>query len=134
MEIFALEYGKWLCASYRVYLVCTGLYDNIEQLSNVNLTFFRRAATIKTGPLNYVRMAEMYRNMLSLDLKDAKRMADLTKGYPYAFQELGVLSFKRKAGDTDDEILLRLKQELFSYAYITLSLPFFGEYIEEYGI
>lgn len=45
---FVSEYGRWLRAGYPVYFICTGLYDNIQELSNVkNLTFFRRAATEK---------------------------------------------------------------------------------------
>lgn len=57
MVMFASEYGRWLRANYPVYLVCTGLYENIQEVSNVkNLTFFRRATTIKTEPLNMVRM------------------------------------------------------------------------------
>lgn len=77
---FTLEYGKWLRAGYPVYVVCTGLYENMIEVSNVkNLTFFRRATTIKTEPLNTVRMAL------------------LAKGYAYAFQELEVLYFKKKS-------------------------------------
>ena len=30
---FASEYGRWLRADYPVYLVCTGLYDNIRKLA-----------------------------------------------------------------------------------------------------
>ena len=56
MVVFASEFGKWLRAGYPVYLVCTGLYENIEQLYNVkNLTFFRRATTVKTEALNFIR-------------------------------------------------------------------------------
>lgn len=37
---FASEYGRWLRAGYPVYFVCTGLYENIQELCNVkNLTF-----------------------------------------------------------------------------------------------
>lgn len=95
---FTLEYGKWLRAGYPVYVVCTGLYENMLEVSNVkNLTFFRRATTIKTEPLNTVRMAETYRRLLKIDLDEAKRMALLAKGYAYAFQELEVLYFKKKS-------------------------------------
>ncbi len=39
---FTSEYGRWLRANYPVYFICTGLYENIQELSNVkNLTFFR---------------------------------------------------------------------------------------------
>lgn len=49
MIAFAGEYGNWLRSGYPIYLVCTGLYENIQELANVkNLTFFRRASTIQS--------------------------------------------------------------------------------------
>ena len=117
MEIFALEFGKWLRAGYPVYLVCTGLYENIEQLSNGrNLTFFRRATTIKTGPLSYIRMVEMYKAKLAVSSDTAKKLAESTLGYAYAFQELGVLAFRKQDSEIYDDIIDKLKVELYSYA------------------
>ena len=43
--------------------------------------------------------------------------AKITKGYAYAFQELGVLCFKKKAEETLEDILPMLKAELFAYSY-----------------
>ena len=118
MLVFALEFSKWLRAGYSIYLVCTGLYENIEQLYNVkNLTFFRRATTIKTEPLNAVKMVETYRRELKIDLDTAKDLVRLTKGYPYAFQELGVLYFKNSKLEKLDRIISDLKEELFAYSY-----------------
>jgi hypothetical protein len=118
MVKFASEYGRWLRADYPVYLVCTGLYENIQEVSNVkNLTFFRRATTVKTEPLNTIRMAEMYRNRLGVDTDEAREMAKCTKGYAYAFQELGVLYFKRKSTERLADIIPELKSELFAYSY-----------------
>lgn len=118
MIVFASEFGMWLRAGYPIYLVCTGLYENIEQIYNVkNLTFFRRATTVKTEPLSYLRMSEMYRKKLNIDVKNARVLADITKGYPYAFQELGTLYFGKKENDTLDQIIEDLKSELYSYAY-----------------
>ena len=115
---FASEYGRWLRANYPVYFICTGLYENIQELSNVkNLTFFRRATTIKTEALNFIRMSEMYKNKLNIDLKKARKLAKITKGYAYAFQELGVLCFKKKKEETINDILSQLKIELFAYSY-----------------
>lgn len=37
----------------------------------------------------------MYRSKLQIDLGLAREMAKITKGYAYAFQELGVLYFKK---------------------------------------
>lgn len=118
MVMFASEYGRWLRANYPVYLVCTGLYENIQEVSNVkNLTFFRRATTIKTEPLNMIRMTEMYRNRLNIEIDEAREMAKCTKGYAYAFQELGVLYFKKRSNETLEEIIPELKSELFAYSY-----------------
>ena len=115
---FASEYGRWLRAGYPVYFVCTGLYENIQELSNVkNLTFFRRAATVKTEPLNMIRMTEMYRSKLHTDIEQAREMSKITKGYAYAFQELGVLYFKKKDTESLEDILPKLKAELFAYSY-----------------
>ncbi len=114
---FASEYGKWLRAGYPVYLVCTGLYENIQELSNVkNLTFFRRATTIQTEPLNFIRVAEMYKNKLEVSSEEARKLAKLTKGYAYAYQQLGVLCFKNKGAALED-IIQQLKSDLFSYSY-----------------
>lgn len=115
---FASEYGRWLRAGYPVYFVCTGLYENIQELSNVkNLTFFRRATTVKTEPLNMIRMTEMYKNKLNIDIEQAREMSKITKGYAYAFQELGVLCFKKKDTESLEDILPKLKEELFAYSY-----------------
>lgn len=115
---FASEYGRWLRADYPVYLVCTGLYENIQELSNVkNLTFFRRATTIQTEPLNRILMAEMYKNKLNIPIEKAKEMAFITKGYAYAFQEFGVLSFKKGTGFNLNDVVAELKAELFAYSY-----------------
>ena len=118
MIVFASEFGMWLRAGYPVYLICTGLYENIEQLSNVkNLTFFRRATTIKTEPLNLIRMVDEYKNKLALDESVALELAKVTMGYPYAFQMLGVLWFKKTDKESKARVYEKLQVELFAYAY-----------------
>ena len=118
MTLFASEFGKWMRAGYSVYMVCTGLYENIEQVCNVpNLTFFRRATTIKTEPLNMIRMSETYKRTLHTDAVKSRELAQMTKGYAYAFQELGILCFKNQDDINLEEIISRLKEELFAYSY-----------------
>ena len=115
---FTSEYGRWLRANYPVYLVCTGLYENMMEVSNVkNLTFFRRASTVKTEPLNMVRMAEMYRRLLPIEIDEARKMAKITKGYAYSFQVLGFLYFKKRQSETLEDIIPPFKAELFAYSY-----------------
>lgn len=115
---FASEYGRWLRANYPVYFVCTGLYENIQEVSNVkNLTFFRRATTIKTEHLNMIRMSAMYKSKLDIEIEEARRMAKCTKGYAYAFQKLGALYFKKRENDKLEDLIPELQAELYSYSY-----------------
>ena len=62
-------------------------------------------------------MTEVYRNKLSISIDEAREMAIITRGYAYAFQELGVLYFKKCNDETLDDIILRLKTELYAYSY-----------------
>ncbi len=118
MVVFALEFGGWLISDYPVHIVCTGLYENVVELGNVkNLTFFRRGTSIETKPLNSIRMAEMYKSKLGIDTATARKMAAITKGYAFAFQQFGALYFKNGKHDSLDKIVDELKQELFSYSY-----------------
>lgn len=118
MVVFALEFGGWLISGYPVYIVCTGLYENVQELGNTkNLTFFRRGTTIETKPLNFIKMSEMYKSKLKIDIEVAKSMAEITKGYAYAFQQLGSLYFKNRPVERLDDIVEELKSELFSYSY-----------------
>ncbi len=78
---------------------------------------FRRATTIKTEPLNMVRMSEMYKSKLNIDIKEAREMAKCTKGYAYAFQKLGALYFKKRSTESLEDMIPELKAELFAYSY-----------------
>ena len=118
MVTFSLEFADWLIEGYQIYLVCTGLYENVIALGNTkNLTFFRRGTTVATTPLSYERMAAMYEDKLSIDRPEAVRMAEITRGYAYAFQELGALYFKKREDQGLPELIQELKENLFSYSY-----------------
>ena len=58
----------------------------------------------------------MYKNKLKVDLETAKILSKMTRGYAYAFQELGVLYFKNKYKKPDDAEA-ELKADLYAYAY-----------------
>ena len=122
MVLFSLEFASWMIQGFPVYFVCTGLYENVLELGNVkNLTFFRRGKTISTLPLNYIKMAEIYKSKLMLDSDTAKQMASVTKGYAYAFQVLGYLYWKnnidRKGSGELSELMTQYDEYLEEYVY-----------------
>lgn len=101
---------------YPVYLLMTGLYDNINDLRNEkNLTFLYRAPEIKMKALNMATMAENYKTNLDVSLDQAKEMAKLTLGYSFAFQVLGYFTFRHDGNY--NEALSEFRQYLEDYVY-----------------
>ena len=81
---------------YPVYLLMTGLYENIYNLQNEKtLTFLYRAPKISLQPLNAGAVVSSYSNTFNISDEKAREMYTLTKGYPFAFQVLGYLCWGR---------------------------------------
>ncbi len=66
-------------------------------------------------PLNIGMIATKYQEIFQLDEDTALRMAKGTNGYPFAFQVLGYLCWKKKAMWTD--VLPEYSQDLEEYVY-----------------
>ena len=93
---FASQFQIFLRRDYNIFLLMTGLYENIYDIQNEKtLTFLYRAPKIELSPLNRILVAKKYKSELGLDDASADEMADIVKGYPYAFQVLGYLCYKR---------------------------------------
>ena len=59
----------------------------------------------------------MYKSRLNIDINTAKELAGITKGYAYAFQQLGALYFKEGKHSSLADMVDKLKKELFAYSY-----------------
>lgn len=95
MRYFAGSFQIFIRQNLPVFLLITGLYENIDSLQNEdNLTFLYRAPKIFLNPLNTQAMAEKYKSILNVSFEDAYTMATLTSGYPFAFQMLGFLTWE----------------------------------------
>ncbi|KRL95059.1 ATP-binding protein [Limosilactobacillus equigenerosi] len=81
-----------------LYLLMTGLYENVSDLQNSkDLTFLYRAPKYYMTPLNLGAMAHSYQTSLQVTPALAQEMANLTMGYPFAYQVLGYLVFQTQA-------------------------------------
>lgn len=100
-----------------VYLICSGVYQNFYELGEVpNLTFFKRAAELKTEPFGIPAMAIKYEDMLGLEEDAAISYAKETKGFAYAYQVFGSAYFQDK--DKGMEYVVKhAKSELFAQCY-----------------
>ena len=118
VRVFASSFQIFLRQEYPIFLLMTGLYDNIYNLQNVDsLTFLYRAPKMILEPLNYTAVRKQYMDIFGLDVEAAGEMARLTKGYPFAFQVLGYLRWENKGIKTLEEILPEYDQYLEEYVY-----------------
>lgn len=108
-------------------IMMTGLPENVLDVQeSANLTFFLRANTIITSPLQEVEMASAYTQALEIPLDLGLKMARLVGGYSFAFQLLGDLVYRMKAAgspvneDLLQQVLPPFKDLLFTQAYQTI--------------
>ena len=117
IRIFASSFQIFLRRGFPIYLLMTGLYENIYDLQNEDsLTFLYRAPKLTLEPLNYTAVRKNYMDIFQLDLDTAEKMAVLIKGYPFAFQVLGYLYWENREKDLN-EILPEYDQYLDEYVY-----------------
>ncbi|MEE3437898.1 MAG: ATP-binding protein [Lachnospiraceae bacterium] len=118
VRVFASTFQIFMRQEYPVFLLMTGLYDNIHNLQNEKtLTFLYRAPKITLGPLNLTSIRLQYAKIFGISMKEAGRMADLTMGYPFAFQVLGYLYWNSRDAKTLDEVLPEYDRYLEEYVY-----------------
>lgn len=116
MREFASAFQIFLRQDLPIYLLMTGLYENVSDLQNEkNLTFLYRAPKIELKPLNLGTIARNYQRTLQVSSDLALEMARLTRGYSFAFQVLGYLTWE--AGSLSDEVMDRFRQYLDDYVY-----------------
>ena len=97
MKVFASAFQIFVRKNLPVYLLMTGLYENINALQNDEmLTFLYRAPKIKLKALNLTSIAKNYKETFNIDEDSSLEMARLTRGYPFAFQVLGYYTFANK--------------------------------------
>jgi hypothetical protein len=67
--------------------------------------------------LNFTAVKTHYRDTFELGEEESEHMAQLTKGYPFAFQVLGYLYWENRREKSLEEILPEYDQYLEEYVY-----------------
>lgn len=117
LRVFAHSFQSYIRAKEPVFLLMTGLYENISSLQNEkSLTFLYRTPKVLLKPLNLTAITNNYKETFNLDAKKAKKMAELTGGYAFAFQVLGYLCWQKQSNNIQ-EILPQYDQYLQEYVY-----------------
>lgn len=121
MRIFAGTFQMMIRKNLPFYLLMTGLYENVADLQNQSsMTFLLRTPKTELTSLNRTGMTAAYMRSCEVNEQKAKEMADLTRGYAFAFQLLGYLFWREKknTGSQDLEPLMpEFDQKLEEYVY-----------------
>lgn len=118
VRVFVSAFQIFLRQDYPLFLLMTGLYENIYNLQNdKSLTFLYRAPKMVLEPLNYTAVRKRYMDIFQLEIEAADQMAGLTKGYPFAFQVLGYLYWENREKKSLEDILPEYDQYLEEYVY-----------------
>ncbi len=118
MAVFASQFQIFIRKDYPVYLIMTGLYENIYAIqNNPSLTFLLRSPKIIINPLSMLQISEHYKNIFEIDNVEANKLAAYTKGYALAFQALGFLYWEYRDEKDLKDIISELKHLLDDFAY-----------------
>ena len=120
---FASAFQIYIRKDYPLFLLMTGLYENVYSLQNdKSLTFLYRTPKVMLDALNITSILVTYQKVFGISPEEARRMAQLTKGYPFAFQVLGYLFWKEKDN---------LSKDGFVKTYEKI-MPVFDHMLQEY--
>lgn len=118
MKDFVKTFQSLMRFDYPVYLLMTGLYENILDIQNEKtLTFLYRAPKIYLSALNISSIASSYKKIFNVDDDTAYKLADVTKGYAYAYQVLGYILYNKGNVELDDDFYSMYDQYLQEYVY-----------------
>ena len=118
MRVFASQFQIFLREDYPIFVLMTGLYENIYAIQNdPALTFLLRSPKIKIEPLSISQITRQYMDIFNLKLEDAKKLAVITKGYAFAFQALGLLYWEHGDEMSFEDLLIRFDDMLDGYVY-----------------
>lgn len=100
-----------------IFLLMTGLYENVKNLENdKTLTFLYRAPKIDIDPLDLLQIKNEYINALGVSNDTAIKLSKLTSGYAFGYQTLGYLMFESN-NQLDDRLLNKYDEYLKEFVY-----------------
>ncbi len=114
ISAFSHTMSSYARKGYDIYVLMTGLTNNINKIkNNKSLTFLYRAKEVELPPLNRSAIINDYQSVFGIGRSAAADMADLTKGYAFAFQVLGYLYWKSLSADKT----ARIEDTMTDYDY-----------------
>ena len=125
MQYFIHSYQSYIREKYNLFLLMTGLYENINDLEkDKGLTFLIRAPKIYLDKLSQLAIVNSYQRLLGVDKDTAIQLSKISMGYAYGYQLLGNLLYKND-NVLNEEVLyvydLTLEGNVYSLIWNSLS-------------
>lgn len=118
MKEFAHTFQFLIISDMPVYLIMTGLYENVRMLRNEKtLTFLYRTPVIDLKPLDLIEISKSHKNIFEISSEKANLLAKLTSGYAFTYQSLGYLLYEKRSVDIDEKLLDEYDAYLRRYVY-----------------
>ena len=118
MKVFSHEFQTLLREDYSIFLLMTGLYQNVSSLENEkSLTFLYRAPKIYIESLNLRSVANSYINIFNINEEEGISLAKFTKGYAYAYQLLGNILFLSNKKKIDSYVVQKFDEIIQERSY-----------------
>ena len=118
IKAFAHMFQSMVRKDYSIFLLMTGLYENISSIQNNKaLTFLARTPKLVMNPLNLIAIKESYSDVFDIDDDLSVSMAKITAGYAYAYQLLGYLMWEKEDKTIDKKLLNTFDLYLADYVY-----------------
>ena len=118
IKVFSHTYQGLVRKDYPVFLLMSGLYENITSIqNNKSLTFLSRVPKLVLKPLNMPAIKESYQEIFNLDDETSVKMTKLTGGYAYAYQVLGYLMWEESNKKISNKLLIQFDQYLSEFVY-----------------
>ncbi len=115
---FANFYQSMLGKGYKIYLLMTGLKENVEAIINDRAaTFLSRAPKIELEPLSLPNIALEYKEIFDIDKNLSIEMAKLTNGYAFAYQVLGYIFYENNYKSINDSVIKEYDSYLWKNGY-----------------
>ena len=118
VKAFVQQFQIFIRKDYPLFLLMTGLFENVRNLQNEKtLTFLYRALQILVGPLSLIDIADSFEKILSIEKEETIKLAKLTNGYAFAYQVLGYILYENDYKTINNEVLSRFDKYLREYVY-----------------
>ena len=118
LNYFANFYQSLIGDEFPVFLLMTGLIENVDSLiSGKSTSFLARSPKVCLNPLDLPSISRSYQKELNISGNDADELAKLTNGYAFAYQVIGSLCFSSGECRVTPELLDKLDTYLAENGY-----------------